>query len=644
LRLAIRLPSLLLASLLPALWSVGAWAAPSSDSVLPRTTKGYVSVAQPEKSQGNWQKTQFGQMLDDEMMQPFVEDLKKQLEGKFGLVTDKLGITWNDLEGVPAGELSLAIIEESDRPAAVAVTIDVTGRAGQADELLAAVERQFAERGGTKKTVNRSGTVLHVFDVPAAEGGQPQQTVYFIQNNLLCGVDDRQEAEAMLKRFAGSPKDNLRSVPAYAATMERCRREAKGLAPEVRWFVDPFGLIWAARTLGTNSQNLHGQDVAKILSEQGFAGIQGVGGYVNLLAPGGVEVLYRVSIYAPPAPGKENDPLRWNQAMRMLQLPNSPALAPESWVPRMSASYTTFNLDLQIAFDNFSTLFDALQGHRGAFETTLKGWKEDAYGPLVDVRKDFVGNMGQRVTIVTDYSTPITVSSERSLFAIEATDQRALAKTLEKWMSEEPDVERRELGDVVIWERVPPQAAVQQPQIEALGFSPLTMDDAEQPAASDEEDRDRVLPNSASCVALGHLIMASDINFLREILAGFGQNEMLTSSADYQQVATTMDRLAPGPHSTWSFARTDETYRPTYELVRQGKMPESETMFGKLLNNLLTTEVEKEEGVLRKQRIDGTNLPSFEMVRRYFGPAGRAVRSDKDGWFLTGAVLNKEAP
>ena len=52
-------------------------------------------------------------------------------------------------------------------------------------------------------------------------------------------------------------------------------------------------------------------------------------------------------------------------------------------------------------------------------------------------------------------------------------------------------------------------------------------------------------------------------------------------------------------------------------------------MLGKLLNNMLTTEVEREEGTIRKQRIDGSSLPNFEAVRRYFGPAGRVVRSEQ---------------
>ena len=54
-----------------------------------------------------------------------------------------------------------------------------------------------------------------------------------------------------------------------------------------------------------------------------------------MLTSGGSEVVYRLAVYAPPVKGKESDPLRWNLAMQMLQLPNTAALAPPSWRPRM---------------------------------------------------------------------------------------------------------------------------------------------------------------------------------------------------------------------------------------------------------------------------------------------------------------------
>ena len=65
--------------------------------------------------------------------------------------------------------------------------------------------------------------------------------------------------------------------------------------------------------------------MAKILHDNGFDAIQGAGGYLNQLVEGHVEILSRTAVYAPAVDGKENDPLRWNSSMRMMQMPNGPA-------------------------------------------------------------------------------------------------------------------------------------------------------------------------------------------------------------------------------------------------------------------------------------------------------------------------------
>jgi hypothetical protein len=442
----------------------------------------------------------------------------------------------------------------------------------------------------------------------------------------------------MLRRFSGAPQDNLQSVAAYGSVMDRCRGEAKGLEPEARWFVEPFGFIFAVRTLQESTNRRNELDYAKIFQEQGFDAIQGIGGFVNQLVEGDIELLHRTAIYAPPI--ASDDPLRWTKSMRMLQLPNVQSFEPQSFVPRMIACYTTLNLRLPDAFDNVGPLFDAVKEHEGAWDNSLKGWESDPYGPQVDVRQEFVENLGNRITIMSDYVTPITTESERALFAIEATNEKALSAALAKWMSREPDVVRRELGQVVVWERVPREL---EPEVDVPGFTPL-QPKGDHTAADDEDQGERVLPSSAVAVALGQLMMASDINYLQEILGGFGQRERLASSPDYQQVLGTLNDLAPGEHCGLHFGRLDEEMRPTFELIRQGKMPESKTMFGKFLNNLLTTKKQRQEGELREQRIDGSTLPSFEAVRRYFGPHGRVTRSETDGWVITGAVLNKEAP
>jgi hypothetical protein len=632
------------AGALIALASASAMAGPPSDVLLPRTTKGYISVARPAEFEERWNKTQIGQMFNDPVMQPFVDDLRKQLQDKYRAAEEKLGITWDDLKGVPAGEMSISLIDRNGESAVLAITIDVTDHGEQAEGLLSAVEKRFAARGGRRENTNSGDTELRVFTVPGQDGGPRQTTVYFVKDNVLCGIDNRSEADAMLGRFNGEPIDNLRSVPAYTTTMERCRRESGQLEPEARWFVEPFGFIFASRTLEKTARRPDEQDVAKILTENGFDAIQGVGGFLNQMVDGHIEFLSRASIFAPPVAGKGNDPLRWNLSMRMLQLPNAPGFEPQSWVPRMSASYATLQMEIDKAFDNVGPLFDDLQEHEEAWANTLEGWKTDPYGPKVDVRAEFIAHLGQRITIVTDYDSPIGINSERSILAIEATDEQALAATLAKWMTKEPDVERREVGQYVIWERVPQAIAIENPQLDLpIGFTPVNTGPEKQ-AKDEEEQREPVLPNSAVCVALGHLMMASDIDYMREILEGYAQRERLASSFDYQQVEKVMEQLAPGERSGWSFGRTDEEFRPTFELLRQGKMPQAETMLAKLLNNLLTTEVEREEGTIRKQRIDGSRLPTFEAVRRYLGPAGRVLRSEQDGWIYTDALLNKEAP
>jgi hypothetical protein len=88
-----------------------------------------------------------------------------------------------------------------------------------------------------------------------------------------------------------------------------------------------------------------------------------------------------------------------------------------------------------------------------------------------------------------------------------------------------------------------------------------------------------------------------------------------------------------------TFGRTDEQTRATYELIRQGKMPESETMLGRVLNTVFGA---GKKGVPRKQEVDPRKMPDYEFVRRYLGPAGMQVVSEPDGWFFKGVLLPKK--
>ena len=117
-------------------------------------------------------------------------------------------------------------------------------------------------------------------------------------------------------------------------------------------------------------------------------------------------------------------------------------------------------------------------------------------------------------------------------------------------------------------------------------------------------------------------------------------DERLATAADFQAVTDAIVGLGAGTDSFRFFARSDEAFRTTYELMRQGKMPESKSLIGRMLNRLMVSDDDDDE--LRDQEIDASKLPDFEVARRYLGPTGFFIRTVDEGWILSGCLLTKE--
>jgi hypothetical protein len=586
--------------------------------------------------EARWNQTQLGQLVKDEAMQPFIEDAKRQLERKMDGVRQNLGLEFSDLRDVAAGEIAVALVERESAKAAIALTIDVTGRADAARQLLVKIDGELTKRRAKKSSVNSGGVAVTVYNIPPQnEKDIAREAAFFIHQDMLCASDSRVEAEEMIRRFGGQPGDRLADVRPYQETMRRCAAEAGSLAPEFRWYADPWGYARAARTLIRETEpQRRGKDYVKILEGQGFDAIQGAGGFVNLAVDNSYEMLHRTSIYAPPLPGQNE---KYRLAMRMMEFPNSDNLQPQEWIPRKLASYRTFNCDLKNAYQHFGTLFDAIAGYEEAWAGVIEGLEDDPYGPQIKVGQEFISQLGQRVTLVTDYEIPITTKSERFLVMIELANERAVQATVEKYMKADPNAHRREIDGKIVWEIMPPTDDV--PELE-IDLDPINSSDSPSGGAGGALGNN-AMSNSAVCVTGGHLFVASHIDFLQKILSEKPAGEVLAGAGDFNEVNAAINQLIAGPVAVRCFRRNDEAYRPTYELLRQGKMPEAETLLGRLLNRLLTPPEDEEEGILRKQKIDGRQLPPFEMVRRYFSPAGVAVRSLDDGWLVVGATLTK---
>ena len=359
-------------------------AARPGDTLMPPTTKGFVSIPDANRLRQDFEKTQLGQLVNDPAMKPFIEDLIQQIESKLGRTDSRLGIKPEDLKDVHGGEVAMGTIQPGGdaKQHALALIVNVTGHTEQANKLLADIAKKMKGKGAQSSTRTVSGVSLMTYVLPRQRGEtETQKTVYFLHDNVLVGVDHEVAAQEILTRLLDPKQKSLKDDAAYQATMTRVRAAAGDAQPHLRWFVEPFGYVETLRA-SAGGRKKRGTDLLKVLANQGFSAIQGLGGFVEF-ATAENELVHRTFVYAPPV-NKTGE--KYNLAARMLKFPNSEELAPPAWMPHQTTNYLTLNWKMQEAFEHSKTLVDEVAG-APVFEDILDSLKNDPNGPRVDLRQ-----------------------------------------------------------------------------------------------------------------------------------------------------------------------------------------------------------------------------------------------------------------
>lgn len=610
---------------------------PPGETLLPATTAACLLIPDLDRLEAQWDRTQVGRLMNDPVMKPFSDDFRRQMEGQLADVRQRFGISFEDIRTIRGGELSLAMVQPAPGAGARVVLIDVTGHGPEAVTLLDRVAKHQLNRGARQSRRDLGAVALMVFDLPAdpAQRTGPQTVAYCLAGNLLAASDDVGTLTAVVGHL-GQPGalDRLADQPGFQAVMRRLAADP-GLsgAPQLRWFVHPLRYAEVNEALTPPEKRRKGKSLAVLMRNQGVAAIRGVGGVADFAAEG-FELVHRTAIDAPPP---------YENAMQMAVFPVGTDFTPQPWVPRDVAMYATAYVDTEAAFDHFGPLFDELfgQGETGIWQQVLESMKLDPNGPRIDLRGDLVVYLGRRVSMFADYQLPITPTSERLLFAIECRDPAAVAAAVERLMSTDRTAHRRQIEGHVIWEMVEePAAAPKGRPRNVPSFRPGASGGRPSPQAAKEEDEEevRLLPHAAVTVEHGHLLVASHLDYLLKILKPLPPRERLAADVDYRMVAAALDQLGVERQCGRLFSRTEENYHPSYEMIRQNKMPQSEMALGRLVNRMFGA---KEKAPPRESKIDGSKLPDYDVVRRYLGPAGMVFASEDGGWFIKGVTLTK---
>ncbi|MDA1054834.1 MAG: hypothetical protein O3C40_30785 [Planctomycetota bacterium] len=661
-------------------------AAKPSETLLPNTTKAYISVPDVDKLREHFDQTQFGLLLNDPVMQPFVEDVKGQIRDKLSEASVRLGLSWDDLEGVYGGEVAMALLQPWDHEVAaatleaaaieaaaqakadgknakdaeaaiavavekvqkmldaerrqqraVAMLVDVTGHLPQANELLAKVAQNHLGKGAVQSSIEIEGVTIAVFTQPKKqEEATARTSFYCIHEDQLVSADRQDVMASILAKFKAPGTDDLKDFEPYAKAMNYSQTAMQGTAAHLRYFLEPFGFAEVKRAY-SGGRKRRGTDLLRVLQNQGFTAVQGIGGQISLKTEEH-DIRHHTLVYAPAVKRKPGDlaVTKYDLATRMLEFPNQADVAPMPWIPRGLATHLTFNWKMKEAFWYAESLVNEFAGDE-VFKDVIENIQFDPHGPQIDIKKEFTDHLGERATVISDYRLPITPKSERLLFAIEVTNPETVMRTVNKAMENDPAAKKREHNGHVIWELLNEEAEVAEVLIEGFdggfGFGDAPVEE--------EEKEKPFIPNSAVTVANGHLLIATHVDYIVDVLEPAPPADPLSAAADFQAVTDALVSLGSKEDSFRLFARTDEAYRATYELLRQGKMPESESMLGKVLNAIFTSE-DAEEDELREQQLDGSKLPEFQVVRRYLGPTGCFIRTVDEGWTVAGCLLTKD--
>jgi len=635
---------------------------PPSEKLLPASTRVWVSVADPQALRKRFERSALGGLVYDPLMSTFLDGLRQQGRTSADPLRGTLEITLEEVEKIAGGEIALAVIERSDGMLTTVALIDTTGREAEVGPVVEALLGRVAAKGA-KPLAAPAPIKAFTFPAPSASGAaastgttagasataKPRQLAIAVLPSAVI-LGDRPDAVAELAPAVGNASavrtDPLAAVPAFAKVMERCGKGVPATATPVRWFVDPLAYLAADRRTFPPNKNKKGPDYIAILRRQGFDAVNAAGGYL-FFGEGKVDLRHNTLIYAPPQNGRPADgPDRFEKAARMLRFPNVEGLAPAAWVPGGAGSWVSFQWDIANAFDSMQPLVDDVIGEAGVFEDVIASLEEDPDGPQIKVRDDLIKHLGKRCAVASDHTSPIDPDCERMLIAIETSNPEAVAAVIAKGMTSESDVRKVEAGGHVIWETVKAAATPENNAGSSDGDDAAGRRRARQ---RERQEKETVWPNLSVAVAHGHIFLASHRDFLERVLSN-PRTSSIVEDGGYQEVAAELKQLLGGEWAMSSFSRTEKEIRPAYELLRAGRLPESKSLAGTLLRRVLEGDEPangKQGGRPQstrdpsggKQKVDGSSLPEFEQISRYFGLSGMSMQSTPEGWYLVGVGL-----
>lgn len=635
---------------------------PPVSRTLPEDTLLYIRLPDPQQSLADMKQSGTGRMMADERMRPIVDKLYGVLGEMYAQVEEQIGMSMEELEKVPTGEIAIAVSDLGEGEPGVAGFLDVRENPQIGDRVVETIERLMVN-AGAGRSVETLGdedelvtmSTLQVLGDPSDENPQPptsSQSLSWFRKDEMIVVTNRPEMAKVIYAFwTGQPKDKegkpfrrLSDSGKFVTTYGKLQGLDGGDA-DLIVYADPIKWVRVSMRGNFASMALMG-----FFPTLGLDGIQAVGASVDFLGgEGDYEDMQRLYVLVDrPRTG----------VTKALALRDGD-LTPEDWMPKDVYTYMSLQVDAQAAYAEIEKMYDGVYS-KGAFDEWLKDSIDKRVG--VSVKADIVDGLEGRASLAYWQEPPARFNSGAQVFAAKLKDPEAFAQTLETIFAKNPSprLEKRKIGEHAYWylgsgpggrrgqdrdevEDVAPRGLDDFPE-EDDGQQPRGLDDFEAEEGEGEreagqENRPRrrngppvELREQQFLVAIvgDYALWCDSEAFLKKILETQEGGPRLRDDLDYKLVAAQAKSLPGGAEpAMFTFARPEAQMKQAYELLQ-----------GEDLKRLSRDNAESFAplGSLN-QILEETEFPSFDEFKKYFAPSGGILVDEENGWSYTGFSL-----
>ena len=546
------------------------------EGALPSSTIGLIKVKDAEALRKAFGASQTGQLLADPAMEQVKERVREIFEKPSAQLKQAVGVSIEELLDLPQGPISIAIVAMPDAevPVALLISADAGENAQQMAEVMKRATAE-AEKAGAKVAVEGE---FHIIK----SGEEDAPPLVWVSEGSVYRIGSDLDALKELIANADGREDSLASGGNYKAVVQELGEDSQAF-----WYLDLKQAI-ALATSAAAENGGNARQVAEQLQGLGINYLQAVGGSLAYNV-GEYDSVSKIYIHAPGAP---------QGIFKLFPMP-AVDLTPQPWVPEGAATYQSLSWDLDAAWDGLTGLLD--QYAPGVLDQVKQGLA-GPNGEGIDIERDVIGPLGDRITIVTDFKKPITEKSQRVLLAIALEDGAAFQETLNKvfqLVGSNPD---------------------------SRTFQGATIYDFDIPA--EFSDQAGLTGPISLTIAKDTLFVSSEPSLLEQVLRPDGP--ALADSDEYRAVA----KYYPESGTTRTYERPEEQARAFYSMLQSGQLQQALEMaaandpdapdFGKVL--------------------DPAILPDFDVVKKYLAPSGGFGAMSSNGASFTQFTIKKAQP